>query len=114
MNITAIETLRIDEVPNIIWLQLHTEDSLVGIGENYFDPASTETHIHEQIAPYLLARDSRDMNRHYANTAGYLGQIGSGAEQRGRAIVDMAHWDLRGQRAGLSLCQPLARELMTV
>lgn len=107
MKITAIETIRIDEVPNLIWLQLHTDEGLVGIGESYFDPAPTETHIHERIAPYLLGREAREVNRHYAHLVGYLGQLGSGAEQRGRSMVDMALWDILGQSAGLSLCQLL-------
>lgn len=63
MKITAIETIRIDEVPNLIWLQLHTDEGLVGIGESYFDPAPTETHIHERIAPFCwVARRGRSID----------------------------------------------------
>ena len=107
MKITAIETVRIAAVPNILWARVHTQSGLIGLGESYFDPAACETHIHERIAPYLLGRDARDVNRHYANLVGYVGRIGSGAEQRGRAMVDMAMWDLLGQGAGLSLCRLL-------
>ncbi len=36
MKITALETIRIAERPNLLWLQVHTDEGLVGLGETFF------------------------------------------------------------------------------
>ena len=33
MKIIAIDTIRLDEFPNILWVQLHTDEGLVGLDE---------------------------------------------------------------------------------
>ena len=42
MKVTAIETLRIEEFPNLLWVQLHTDEGLTGLGETFFGPDSAE------------------------------------------------------------------------
>ena len=54
MKITAIETVRIEEFPNLLWVQVSTDDGLVGLGETFFGPGAVEAHIHETIAPILI------------------------------------------------------------
>ena len=39
MKITKLETIRLPEHPNTIWVQVHTSDGLVGLG-----PAADGTH----------------------------------------------------------------------
>jgi len=107
MKITGIETLRIDEFPNLLWVQLHTDQGLVGLGETFYGPDSAEGHIHGVIAPYLLGQDPLPIDRHHANLIGYVGFNGSSAEQRGRSAVDIALWDLWGQASGQPLHQLL-------
>jgi len=103
VKVRAIETIRIDEFPNLLWVQLHTDEGLTGTGETFFGPAAAEAHIHGLIAPYLLGQDPRPVERHAAHLIGYVGFHGSSAEQRGRSAVDIALWDLWGQATG----QPL-------
>jgi len=107
MKITAIETLRLEEFPNLLWVQVHTDDGLVGLGETFYGPESAEGHIHGIIAAYLVGRDPLLIERHHANLIGYVGFNGSSAEQRGRSAVDIALWDLWGQACGQPIHQLL-------
>ncbi len=107
MKITAIETLRVEEFPNLLWVQLHADEGLVGLGETFYGPDSAEGHIHGVIAPYLLGKDPLRVERHHANLVGYVGYSGSSAEQRGRSAVDIALWDLWGQACGQPIHQLL-------
>ncbi|MGE8943472.1 mandelate racemase/muconate lactonizing enzyme family protein [Leptospira interrogans] len=107
MKVTAIETIRVDEFPNILWVQLHTDEGLVGLGETFYGPAAAEAHIHQLIAPKLIGRDPRNVEAHQNNLIGYIGFVGSSAEMRGRAAIDIALWDILGQSAGLPLCDLL-------
>ena len=57
MKVTAIETIRLEEFPNLIWVQVHSDQGLAGLGESYFGPSPVEAQIHDFVAPYLLGRD---------------------------------------------------------
>ena len=107
MKVTAIETIRVDEFPNILWVQIHTDEGLIGLGETFYGPAAAEAHIHQLIAPKLIGRDPRNVEAHQNNLIGYIGFVGSSAEMRGRAAIDIALWDILGQSAGLPLCDLL-------
>ena len=56
-NIVALRTIRIAERPNLIWVELETDDGLTGLGESFRGAQATEAIIHEQIAPWLIGRD---------------------------------------------------------
>ena len=57
MRITAIETIRLGEFPNLIWVHVETDEGLVGLGEVFYGAGAVEAHIHEFIAPYLLGEN---------------------------------------------------------
>ena len=97
MKVTAIETVRVEEFPNLLWTQVHTDEGLVGLGETFYGPGSAEAHVHEIIAPYLIGKDPLLIDRHQAHMIGYVGFVGASAEMRGRSAVDIALWDLWGQ-----------------
>ena len=101
MRITAIETVLLDEFPNLLWVQVHTDEGLVGLGETFFGPRSVAAYLHESVAPRLLGRDPLLIDRHSRDLlTGYLGFSGSGAEMRGLSAIDIALWDLWGQATG--------------
>ena len=56
MKISAIETIRIDEFPNLLWVHVCTDDGIVGLGETFYGPGAAEAHIHETIAPIILTK----------------------------------------------------------
>ena len=107
MQVTAIETIRLDEFPNLLWVHLHTDQGLVGLGEIFYGTASAEAHIHGVVAPYLLGKDPLQIDRHAKGLTGYLGFSSSGAETRGNSGVDIALWDIWGQATNQPIYQLL-------
>jgi L-alanine-DL-glutamate epimerase-like enolase superfamily enzyme len=114
VKITAIETIGLEEFPNLLWVQVHTDEGLVGLGETFFGPKAVAAYIHETAAPRLLGQDPLLIDRHSRTLLNnYLGFSGSGAEMRGLSAVDIALWDLWGQATDQPIHQllgGLARE----
>ena len=117
MKITSLETIRIAERPNLLWLQVHTDEGVSGLGETFFGAATVEAHVHEYIAPRVLGRDPFEIDRLSADLVGYLGFRSSGAEMRGNSAFDIALWDLFGKAMGQPIAQMLGgftrREIRT-
>ncbi len=107
MKITAIETIRIDEHPNICWVQVHTDEGLAGLGETFFGARAVEAYVHETAAPLLLGQDPRQIDRISKALTPYVGFASSGAEMRGNSALDIALWDHLGKLTG----QPIAQLL---
>ncbi|MEO1719135.1 MAG: mandelate racemase/muconate lactonizing enzyme family protein [Pseudomonadota bacterium] len=107
MKVTHIETIRSTEFPNIMWVEVGTDDGVVGLGETFYGIDAVEGHIHSTIAPYLIGRDPKRIEAHAYGLTGYVGFVGSSAEMRGRSAIDIALWDILGQVAGLPICDLL-------
>jgi L-alanine-DL-glutamate epimerase-like enolase superfamily enzyme len=107
MKIVRLETLRVDEYPNLLWLHVHTDEGLVGLGETFMMPQTVEAYVHEALAPKLLGRDPLAIDRIARDVVGYLGFRSTGAEMRGNSALDIALWDLFGKATG----QPVAQLL---
>lgn len=107
-NIRCLRTFRLPDRPSLIWLELETDDGLVGLGETFRGAVSVETCLHEELAPWLLGRDARQIegiSRHLLSP--YVGYNSSGVEVRSASAVDIALWDLAGQRQ----CVPIHEAL---
>lgn len=107
MKITAIETIRIEERPNLIWLQVETDEGITGLGETFFGAATVEAHVHEYIAPRVIGRDPLEIDALSRDLVGYLGFRATSAETRGNSAFDIALWDIFGKAMG----QPIAQLL---
>lgn len=107
MRVTAVETLRLSEFPNLLWLRIVTDEGLTGLGESFRGSAAVEAYIHELAAPYLVGKDPLRIERHWHELAGYVGRLGSGAETRGRSAIDIALWDLFGKAVDQPVYQML-------
>lgn len=107
MKITALETVRIAERPNLIWVEVETDEGLKGLGETFFGAATVEAHVHEYIAPRVIGRDPLEIDRLSADLVGYVGFRSSGAEVRGNSAFDIALWDIFGKAVN----QPIAQVL---
>ncbi|MBU6499619.1 MAG: mandelate racemase/muconate lactonizing enzyme family protein, partial [Rhodospirillales bacterium] len=98
-RITALRTIRIAERPNLIWLEVETDEGLVGLGESFRGAQAVEAAVHELVAPWLIGRDARQIEAVSRQLMmPYVGFNGSGAEIRAASAVDIALWDLAGQR----------------
>ena len=107
MKITAIETLRADEFANLLWLRVHTDEGISGLGETFFLPRTVEAYVHESVAPRLLGRDPLQIDKIAKDLTGYLGFRATSAEMRGNSAIDIALWDLFGKFTN----QPIAQLL---
>ena len=94
MRITEVETIHVEEFPNLIWVNVRTDEGLVGLGEAFFGAKAVEAHVHDYIAPYLIGKNSLEVERHSHLMTGYVGRGGSGAEMRATSAIDIALWDL--------------------
>lgn len=103
IRITEIETLRLRAYGNLVWVKVHTDQGIYGLGESFLGAETVEAHIHETIAPYLLGKDPRQRDLHWKQLRGYLGFRSTGSEMRALSAIDMALWDLWGRATG----QPL-------
>jgi galactonate dehydratase len=100
MNIVEIETIRLGSYPNLIWVRVHTDEGISGLGESFLWPEAVEAHIHNTIAPVLLGSDPRKRDLHWKNLYGYLGFRSTGAEMRALSAIDIALVDLCARVAG--------------
>ena len=98
MKITAIETINLEQFPNVLWVQVHTDEGVVGLGETFYAVEPAIAHIHQTIAPYLLGANPLQIDKHSRHMLyNYLGFKTVGAEMRAASAVDIALWDILGQ-----------------
>ena len=107
MKITAVETIRLAEHPNILWVQVCTDEGLTGLGETFFGAAAVEAQIHEITAPRIMGLDPLSIDAIAKSLTGYLGFRSTGAEVRAASAVDIALWDIFGKATGLPIWQLL-------
>ena len=107
-KITCVRTLRLPERPKLVWLEIETDEGLVGLGETFRGAETVEAAVHELIAPGLLGRDSRQIEAVSLElTTPYVGYHSASAEIRAASAVDIAMWDLKGQRHGIPIHEAL-------
>lgn len=107
MKVTAVETILVDEFPNLVWVRVHTDEGLTGLGETFFGAPAAAAQIHDFIAPYLIGRDPLRIERHHAKLLPYAGRGGSGVEMRAASAIDVALWDIFGQAVNQPVHQAL-------
>ena len=97
MKINALETVRIDEFPNLCYVLVHTDEGISGLGETFFGAQAVAAWVHESAGPYLLGRDPLQIDRHWVGLNPFVGFNSTAVESRGRSAIDIALWDLLGR-----------------
>ena len=108
MKITAVETLRTEEFANVLWVRIHTDAEVVGLGETFYGAGAVEAHIHDTLAARLLGRNPlhiEAIHREMLNLP--MAQSSTGAEYRAASAVDIALWDIFGKVCGQPVHQML-------
>jgi galactonate dehydratase len=101
VKITKLETVWLDAHPHTLWVRVHTDVGLVGLGETYYAPRAVAALIHDVLATLLIGRSAFDIERHWANMFATVNFFGfAGAEMRAISAIDIALWDLVGQYTG--------------
>ena len=104
MIISQIETIRVAQFPDLIFVQVHTDTGLIGLGETWYAAATVESAIHDHFGPLVVGRDPFEIERHWqtmfrlSDHAGY-----GGAELRAISAIDIALWDIKGQSLNMPI-----------
>lgn len=108
MKITALETIQLPHLNNIVWVRVHTDEGVVGLGETFRGAHAVARYIHTEIAPQLIGRDPLEIDAiSKLLTESYVGFRSSGVEMRAASAIDIALWDILGKVAGLPVHQLL-------
>lgn len=101
MKIEKLETVWLDAYPHNLWLRVHTDGGLIGLGETYYAPRAVAAIIHDVLSNLLIGQSVFDIERHWAEMFATVNFFGfAGAEMRAISAVDIALWDLVGQYTG--------------
>ncbi|MGH6814624.1 MAG: mandelate racemase/muconate lactonizing enzyme family protein, partial [Hyphomicrobiaceae bacterium] len=98
MKITKLETLRTDEFANVLWVRVHTDAGIIGLGETFYGSGAVESHIHDTLAARLLGRSPlhiEALHREMLNLP--MAQSSTGVESRAASAIDIALWDIFGK-----------------
>jgi len=108
VKITSIDTILNAEYPALIWVQIHTDDGVTGLGETSFGVEAVEALIHADFAPYLIGKDPLHIEAHWTNIRNMTGaDLTRSAEMRAISAIDVALWDIFGQATGQPIHQLL-------
>ena len=107
MKITRFELLKVP--PSWVWLRLHTDDGLMGLGEPYLeDHAESVIAEVRRIEPLLLGRNQLQREELWrVMYEGGNGYKGGPVTMSAISGIDMALWDLAGKAAGLPVYELL-------
>jgi galactonate dehydratase len=98
MKITGIETLSAREFENVLWVRIHTDAGLIGLGETFYGAGAVASHIHDTLATRLLGRDPlriESIHKELMNLP--MAQSSTGTEYRAASAIDIGLWDLWGK-----------------
>ena len=91
-----------------LWVRVHTDSGLIGLGETYPHPESEEAVVLSRLAPRLLGEDPRRIEGLWTSIFDAVAYSGwASAELRAIGAVDMALWDLLGKSLGVPVYQLL-------
>jgi galactonate dehydratase len=112
MRIVAIETINVEAFSNLVWVRIHTDDGIVGLGETFRNSQAVIAYLHETCAPYLLGKNPLDLERHHADLMSRVVNHFNGfptrcIEIRGNSAIDLALWDILGKTTNCPLYQLL-------
>ena len=103
MKITRIETIRLQSHGTLMWVRVHTDDGITGLGESWFGCATVEVDIHDRLARVLIGQDPSRIEALTRRMRPYVGFAGTSGELRALSAVDVALWDIAGKVAGRPL-----------
>ena len=108
MKITSIETLRTEEFSNVIWVRVHTDTGMIGLGETFYGAGAVSAHIHDTLAGRLLGRNPLHIEAIHKEMVNLpMAQSSTGVEYRAASAIDIALWDVFGKVCGQPVHQML-------
>ena len=103
MKITQLEIIKVP--PSWVWLRIHTDEGLSGLGEPYLEnhPESVIAEV-RRLEPVLIGQDPTQIERLWqAMYEAGLGYKGGAVTMSAISGIDIALWDIAGKAAGLPI-----------
>ncbi len=98
MKITAIETVQLPHLNNILWVLVHTDEGITGLGETFRGTNAVAAYLHSDVANLLIGANPLEIDRiSKLLTEPYVGFRSSGVEIRAASAIDIALWDIFGK-----------------
>ena len=108
MKITGLETFRVAEFANVLWVHVETDAGITGLGETFYGAGAVEAHVHDTLAARLLGRNPLHIEAlHKEMVSLPMAQSSTGVEYRAASAIDIALWDLFGKVCGQPVHQML-------
>jgi galactonate dehydratase len=103
MKITEVEIIRVP--PSWVWVRIHTDTELTGLGEPYLEnhPDVVIAEV-KRLEPFLIGKDPTRVEDLWQTmyTSG-LGYVGGPVKMSALSGIDIALWDLAGKAAGVPI-----------
>src|SRR3954466_1919057 len=106
LRITKLETFLVK--PRYLFLKVHTDEGIVGLGEPILEGrAKTVATAVEEIAPYLVGKDPRQVVHHWQAIYRHAFYRGGPVLTSALSGIDMALWDIKGKALGVPVYELL-------
>src|SRR5215813_10106036 len=106
MKITKLETFLVK--PRWLFLKVHTDAGIVGLGEAILEGrAKTCAAAVQEIAPYLVGKDPRQVVHHWQAIYRHAFYRGGPILTSALSGIDQALWDLKGKALGVPVYELL-------
>jgi galactonate dehydratase len=93
-----METVLDPRHPLLLWVRVHTDDGVVGLGETVGQPRAAARAVHDQFAGILIGEDPLRIEQNWQRGFRALNYHGTGgAEMRALSAIDIALWDILGK-----------------
>ena len=110
MKIVSVTPIVHPDFPNIMHVEIHTDEGNVGLGETYYFAETVAQFIREFAGPAIVGKNPLDREDISRTLTTYVGYNGSGAETRARSAIDIALWDIAGKVADKPIYSLLGAE----
>lgn len=106
LRITRLETILVK--PRWLFLKVHTDEGIVGLGEPVVEGrAKTVATAIEEIAPYLIGKDPRNVAHHWQAIYRHAFYRGGPVLTSALSGVEQALWDIKGKLLGVPVYELL-------
>ena len=105
MKISEVRTYNHADFPNLIQVEVSTDEGITGTGESYYFGSSIAAFIQEFLGPAIIGENPLEHEALFEKMHTYVGYNGSGIETRGRSAIDIAIWDIKAKVARQPLYQ---------
>jgi galactonate dehydratase len=106
LRITRLETFLVK--PRWLFLKVHTDEGIVGLGEPILEGrARTCVAAVEEIAPYLIGKDPRNVVHHWQAIYRHAFYRGGPIMTSALSGIEQALWDIKGKALGVPVYEML-------